>query len=367
MLTGIPVDDVSGGSGVGDRPSTGVEGQDGDGPDAPPTGNAAPGETPAGGETLRDEAAGDTPAGGETAGDTPAGDETAGDETAVGGRDGGAAGEGSAPSLRRPATWAATRAVVILAAAAVAYAVVVPQTVTVRSRLAQLVLTHPGVAAFEKTKPQSGQQDDTQTGLAAMTAAAKKSPGHTGLYSIEWAPSQTSAAGLIAFLLPTAAQAATTMGQIQAQQLAAGSYSSDGLSRAATFTVAGVPGLAGSDYRPVSKAAGAPPELSVTAFRLGSVVAVAEVAGGGGRADVSTIAHNEYDHLVSLGGFSLQVTRYPTGETIAWTAGAVVVAALVGLVPLERRRRARRRQLEWEAEMANRVQVGSRVITKRRV
>ena len=105
------------------------------------------------------------------------------------------------PSSRRQAAFAVLRALVVLVVAAVAYQLVVPTTHVVRTRLARLVLAKPGIAAYEKTKPQAGEQNDTQTGIAALTTAAKRSPNQTGLYSIQWSPTASSGAGMIAFLL----------------------------------------------------------------------------------------------------------------------------------------------------------------------
>ena len=305
-------------------------------------------------------------------GDTgPAGGDRPGDSDSPGDSDGPAGGRRSGA---RTAAWAVLRAAVVLAVAGLLYALVVPYPVVERSRLARLVPDHPGLAAFDRTKAQRGEQADTTTGLAALTAAARREPGRTGVYSIEWAASPTSAVGVIAFLLPDAASAAATGKQVATQQLAAGSYAADSLRRSSTFTVAGVPGSQGAVYVPAAKTAGGPPGLAVTVFRSGRVVAVTEVAGApsgsgsaAGTGDASTVARTELARLQAAGpGFGLEVTRYPALATALWAAAAVVLAALAALGPVAARRRADRRRAAHEAELANRVQVGNRVITKRR-
>lgn len=272
------------------------------------------------------------------------------------------------PAWSRKVLYAAVRAVVVLLAAAVAFPAVVPYTRTARSRLAQMVPEQTGIAVYDKAKRQSGEQADGSTGLAAVTAAAKSSPDRTGIYSAEWSPAQTSGAGVIVFLLPSPAAARTALGQVEAQQLARGSYTTDQLNRAATFTVAGVPGSSGSAYHP-SSAAG-PPGLAVTAFQYGRVVAVSEVANrdlSAVQSDTEKLTRTEYARLQALGtGFTLQVKETPALPTIAWGAGAVLLAALVALLPLERYRRALKRQRAYEEEMANKVVVGRQVIAKRR-
>jgi hypothetical protein len=278
-------------------------------------------------------------------------------------------GEESAPWARRRARFAIARALVVLVVAAVGYQAVVPTTHVVRGRLARLVVSKSGVAAYDKTPGRAGAQSDAQTGLAAVTAAAKQSPNRTGLYSIEWSPTQNSGAAVIAFLLPSNSTATTTLAQIRTQQLAAGSYSSNSLTRTSTYSVTGVPGSYAAAYAPSSKGAGAPPGLTVTAFRYGRVVAVTEVATSDStaRANADTITRGEYANLRHLGtGFSLSVTRRPVVATTLWAAGAIVLAALTALAPVWLRRRARRRRQAYEDEMASRTIIGERVIVKRR-
>jgi hypothetical protein len=272
-------------------------------------------------------------------------------------------------SSRRGLLFAVLRALIVLVVAVVTYQLVVPTVHVVRSRLARLVLTKPGVAAYDKTAPHAGEQNDTQTGLAALTTAAKRSPKQTGLYSIEWSPTATSGAGIIAFLLPSDSAASTALSQIRAQQLSAGSYSSNSLTRESTYAVPGVPGSYAAMYRPPVKDAASVPGLAVTVFRYGRVVAVSEAASVNSTAQpaASTITVREYQNLQRLGpGFSLSVTRYPVVATTLWFVAAVLLAAMVALVPVARRRRAQRRQRAAEEEMAHRVVVGKHVIVKHR-
>lgn len=272
-------------------------------------------------------------------------------------------------SWKRRILYAAVRAVVVLLIGAVVYPLVIPYNHAVRSRLALMVPKKSGLAAYDKAKPQAGPQADNATGLAAVTSAAAKSPGGTGIYSIEWSPNQTSGAGVIAFLLPDSKTATTALAQIKTQQLAPGSYTSDQLKRVSTFTLTAVPASAGSVYHPTATKGG-PPGLAVVAFRYGRVVAVAEVANSDTaavQADTEKLAATEVANLHAIGsGFTLEETVNPVLATSVWGAGAVVLALLVALVPLERHRRALKRQRAYEAEMANKVVVGRQVIAKRR-
>jgi hypothetical protein len=291
--------------------------------------------------------------------------------------DGGGTAEGDAEPVAAPrragtgrlAGFAVGRAVVVLVAAAVVYELVVPSTHTDRARLARLVPTASGLAPFAKTTPQAAAQNDAQTGLVAVTAAAKKSPGRTGIYSIAWSASQTSGAGVIAFLLPDVATAQAALPQIKSQQMGATTYATNSLDRKSTSSVAGVPGSFTAVYEPSAQAPQGTPSLAITEFRYGHVDAVSEAVGTASSVgtEAAFLATREYALLERGGGrLSLTVTEYPVGTTAGWVGGAVVVAAAFALLPLLRRRRRERRRLAYEEEMANRVVVKGRVITKRR-
>jgi hypothetical protein len=271
-------------------------------------------------------------------------------------------------SRGRRAGFAVLRGVAVLVAAAVVYQVLIPSTHVIRSRLARLVLAHTGVAAYNRTTPQSSEQDDTQTGLTVVSAAAKRSPNHTGLYSTEWSQSQTSGAGMIAFLLPSETEAASALAQVRNQQLAPSSYSSESLTRRSTYAVSGVPGSSGSTYTPTTKASGPTPTLAVTAFRYGRVVAVSEVLNStGAQGDATTMARAELANLRRVEpGFSLTSIYRPPLATSLWAGGAVILALIAALAPVGWRRRSERRRRRLEEEMSHRVVVRGQVIVKHR-
>ena len=268
----------------------------------------------------------------------------------------------------RTAGFATARAVVVLAVAAVGYQAVIPVTHVVRTRLAGLVVSEPGVAGYNVKPSGAAEQSDSQTQLAAVTAAAKRSPNDTGVYSIEWMQSASDVAGLVVLLLPTDAQATETLSQVRTQQMAATSDSANGLTRRSTFAVDGVPGSAGALFAPSAPSKSPGPSLVVTAFRSGRVVALSEVLSTAHtQSGATTLAVNEYSHLRRVvPGFSLKVVKRPMAATALWAAAAVALALLVALGPIGRRRLARRRQQRLEEELSHRVVVHGQVITKRR-
>lgn len=270
---------------------------------------------------------------------------------------------------RRRAGFACGRAFVVVVVAAVLYEVTVPSSHADRSRLARLVPSTSGLAAFAKAHPQAGEQDDTQTGLAALTAEAKRSPDRTGIYSVAWSASQTAGVGVVAFLLPDERTAQTTLAQIRTQQMGTSTYATNSLDRTATSHVAGIADSYAATFEPSEKAPKGTPSLAIDVFRYGQIDAMAEAAGATSDVDTeaSWLATREHALLQGAGGhFSMISTEYPVGVTAGWAAATTVLAAGFALVPVQLRRRREKRRLAYEQEMANRIVVKGQVITKHR-
>lgn len=266
----------------------------------------------------------------------------------------------------RPA-FVAARAVVVLAAAAALYTVVVPATHVQRSRLATLVPTASGLRQFAKVPAHGTVQNAARTGLTDVTAAAKKTPDRTGVYSVSWAASQTSVGGVIAFLLPDAAGTKGAATEFEAHQLGTTSYAANGLHRQHAGAVAGIPGSHVATFVPSAKAPKGTPSLALTEQRYGRVVAVTEAIGTATDVgtEASALATREYALLQRQHGqVDLAVTEYPLGGTIGWAVGAVVLSAAFALLPVSWRRRRERRRRAYEEEMANRIVVKGQVIVK---
>jgi hypothetical protein len=238
----------------------------------------------------------------------------------------------------------------------------------VRARLGRLVLTRPGVAKYNVKSPATAEQPASTTQLSTVESAATKSPNKTGVYTISWSPSQTSGAGVLVFLLPSTAQATAALPQVRAQQAAAGSYTAEGLTRRATFSVASVPGSSGATYTPTSKGSGLGAELSIATFQYGRVVGAVEVVGPSAtRADSTTIAASEYNLLRRVEpGFTLKKVTRPVLASSLWVVGAVLLAAIAALTPAARRRLAERRQTKLDEELSHMVVVKGQAISKHR-
>jgi hypothetical protein len=276
--------------------------------------------------------------------------------------------EASPHSTRRRTVFALLRAVAVLIVAAVVYQLVVPQSHVDRARLSRLVPTGPGVAKFKVKSPQSGEVAASGTQLNTVISASEKAPNKTGGYTTSWSPSGALGAGVLVFLLPTTAQAEAVLPEVRSQQAAAGTYTSEGLTRHATYTVSGVPGSAGGTYAPTSKTAGGLAGLSITTFRYGRVVAAIEVVEPStAQADTTTIAANEYDVLRRVEpGFTLTKVTRPIVASSLWIAGAVILAVIAALAPFARRRMAARRQRRIDEELSHMVVVRGQTISKHR-
>jgi hypothetical protein len=255
---------------------------------------------------------------------------------------------------------------VVLVAGAIVYQFVIPSTHYVPARMSRLVITDTGLSAFAGKKPTSGVQDATQTGLAAVNSALKKSPHQTGLYSSQWQASQTSAAVVAAFVLPNSSDAQAMQTQFQKQQMAAGSYSSDGLTQKSSGSISGVPGGFQAYYGP-AKASGRP-SLGVAVSRVGRVVALTEVeTTASAQTDAQTVATTEYAHLTKEApGFSFSKVDRPVLASSVWAAATVLLALLAALVPIGWGRWTRARQRRRDEEQSHQVVVGSQVIYKYR-
>lgn len=308
-------------------------------------------------------------------------------ETGKGGTDAGDPGRRPANPYRRPAL-AVARAIVVLAVAGAGYALVIPthherQTRVVDSRLGELTIPETGVAGFKANPTNAGVQPAANAGLTVMTTAAKQDPGHTGLYTKDWAASakgSTDAIGLVVFLLPTPAQAQSVANQVTKMELSASAQSANSLERSASFTVPGVPGSAGSVFVP-KKPTKTSQDLAVSLFREGRVVSFVQAAkttttaagANEARANVISVSKAQAEHVSKVEpGFTMVElvhpagTSYPTTASIVWIAGSVVVAVLAALGPIFYSRARRRRQERLQAELDRMIVVRGQTITKRR-
>jgi hypothetical protein len=144
------------------------------------------------------------------------------------------------PAYRTP-VFAIARVVVVVAVAVVVYQAVVPSTDVIRARLSRLAVTEPGLKGFNARPVQANELPASQTGLKTLVAAAKQAPNQTGAYAVEWTQSQTPGAAVFAYLLPNTKQAAALVPEIRTGQMGASSFTADGLTRHATYTVKGFP------------------------------------------------------------------------------------------------------------------------------
>jgi hypothetical protein len=310
------------------------------------------------------------------------------EDVGKGGADGRDGGGRSSGSVRRPAL-AAVCAIAVLALTGVGVGVwpipVHHATVTKvdKTRLAQLAIQTSGLPGYKSKPTTSGSQTDTGTGLAGLTAAAKKSPNETGLYSIEWessAKGSTNLAGVVVFLLPTPEQAQTVMGQVAKTVLGAAAESANKLDRVGTFSIPGIPESDGSAYRP-SKPSKTSQDLAVTLFRSGRAVALVqqsvttETAAGLAetKANAITVSHSQYKTLTkNEPGFTMvdivrpAYTTRPVVATAVWIVVGVVLALMVGLGPWYIGRSRRRRMERLEAERQRLIVVRGQTIAKRR-
>jgi hypothetical protein len=320
-------------------------------------------------------------------GSTEATETTGSTEDSEGGT-GGAEPEGKPTRAYRKPAFAVARALVVLAIAGVGFAIVIPlhhdrQTRVVDTRMAQLTIPETGVAGFKATPSSAGVQSLANVGLAVVTNAAKRDPGHTGLYTKDWpssAKGSTDSIGLVVFLMPTSGEAQSLLTQVNKMELAASAQSANSLKRTGTFTVPGLSGSAGSVFVPTKPSKTSPDDLVLSSFRQGNVVTLVQAA----KAHTAASAHQTRDNVVSVSktqaahvekvgpGFTLVElvrpagTDIPTTSSIVWIAGALVVAFLAAVGPLFYGAARRRRQARLQADLDRMIVVRGQTITKRR-
>lgn len=283
----------------------------------------------------------------------------------------GASGDGDGAPRRahraRGPAFAAVTALVVLVASAAGYYTTVPGTVKVPSRVARLVVTHPGIKEFD-VKPKAREKvSPSSSGIAALKDAAKHSPDQTGGYLIGWEPSSSKVAVVVAFVLPTEAQAATALSQLRHQQFAANSEKSNSLTRTATFAVSSIPGSSGALFAPKSSTTSTP-RLALIAFRVGTIVTEAEVSGTAqARQQASTLATLQHVHLGRVHrGFTLTKMTYPLLDTLLWGVGTVLLVGLIAASPFLRRRLRARQERRRQEQLDRQLVLGSTVVMKHR-
>jgi hypothetical protein len=314
-----------------------------------------------------------------------------------GSSDGGETDASTHSPYRKPAL-ALARAVVVLAIVAVGYVEIAPinhsavhhpaVTKPVRSRLANLTLKTSGVAGYKAKPASAGELPAANAGIAAYTAASKKSPNQSGIYSVYWtstAKGSTSQVGVVAFLLPTPADAASVLKGLNTSEMGAKAQSGSSLKRASTFTVPGVAGSEGSVFEP-SKATKTPAFLVLAVFRQGDVIGFINSVESGStpaesataQANAVTMAKAESKHLTAVEpGFTLldvtkkayvtpASTHYPQVATIVWIVGGVAAALVAGAGPLLVGRARQRRRERLQAELNRLIVVRGQTITKYR-
>jgi hypothetical protein len=241
---------------------------------------------------------------------------------------------------------------VIVVAAVIVYQQTIPVTRVIRSRLSELVIVHPGIAGYKPLATTAKQIPGSSYPFAAVTAAAKSDPDHTGGYLREWksTSSKYKLSDILAVWVPTDSAARATLKQAVAQYVGRSTYASDGYTYSSSLATT-VPGSVGASYQ--GKATKTTPAgfLAVTAFRQGLVVVVVDTLGTNAtetRADTVNLVRSQNAHLTSTApGFSLTRTTRPPLATalfaVATVAAAVTAVLMLGFgARLRRRRRLRR-------------------------
>lgn len=243
------------------------------------------------------------------------------------------------------------RPVVVLVLGVIGFAVFVPQTVAVTSRMSRLVVTRPSIAGIKfKSAAESQALESSAIPLAEVKKAQAAQPAQAGAFVRAWTgPTKTeTTATVLVSVLPDDQRAVVALGQAEKAyiDLTAKELKTDSLTRGATFSVPGVPGSRGGTFA-IAKSSSTPAgDLVAVTFRVGRVVAVNYLEATTGhitQADASALARSEYAVLSkNEPGFSMAATTLPLARSLGVAGGTVVVALAAYFGPeLQQRRRHR--------------------------
>jgi hypothetical protein len=274
----------------------------------------------------------------------------------------------------------ALRAIVVLVAGAVTWALVVPQHSPDGSRLAGLVIAHSAVPGIPRQAAVAKSLPPTASTFAVTKRAGKRDPNHTGLFGREWYVSSNGPpeAGVVLQLLPDAADARAAYGDVAAQLDTAPSLPGETAGAAVAFDVTGVAVARGAAFSLTDATASTHPVVGYaykTVLRVGRAV-VSELAVttdttmapapmvSDARANGALLAAKEP-------GFDLERTHVPVVATVVAAACTVVVAVGATFGPewamaLVRRRRARKAQREERRAREQYLARGRRAVKRQR-
>jgi hypothetical protein len=251
---------------------------------------------------------------------------------------------------------AATRLLVVIAIVAVAvviYEQTIPETSVIRARLAHLVVEPLGVAGYTAAATTAQQVPNTSNPFAAVVAAAKVDPNHTGGYFREWKSpaSKYKVAEVLAVYLPTTAESGTTLNQAETALLSRTAYAADGYTYEGAMAAPTITGPRGAYYEAKATKTTPASTLAVSAFRTGHAVVAIDTVGTdttGTRNDNVTLARLQQAHLATVEPtFSMVKTSRPPLATFLFALATVAVAVagvfvMTFVAGARRRRRARR-------------------------
>jgi hypothetical protein len=276
------------------------------------------------------------------------------------------------PFVRRVALTRLVVVVVIVAVAIVVYEQTVPERSVVRARLADLVVAPLGLPGYTEAATTAQQVPNASNPFAAVVAAAKVDPDHTGGYFREWKSpaSKYKVAEVLAVHLPTTAESTTTLKQAETALLTRTAYAADGYTYGGAIAATTITGSRGAYYEAKATKTTPATTLAVSAFRYGRVVTIIDTVGTdttGTKGDNVTLARRQQGHLATIEGtFTMVKTSRPALATALFAVTTVAVAgaggAMVTVVAAVRRRRRARRAARARYE----VQVGGQRIVKHR-
>jgi hypothetical protein len=259
---------------------------------------------------------------------------------------GGSAG-GPEPVLRRVLRSGTLRALAVVVVAAVGFVVFIPTTRVNGADFSSLVVPHTGISQLV-AKPEQWQAVPLRSSqFPALKGAAARAPQETGGWSALWGGSSTNVADyaeLLVTQLPSAAEARTVQGDMEAVYLKPTAWSSQSLARTSMFHLATLPHSEGAMFAKAKTTSGPGASLATITFSLGHVAALEFVelstparAAAAGLAQREVAVLNRVEPRLSLARTVLP----PVASLVYWLVAATLGLAAVFIPILVSQARAR--------------------------
>jgi hypothetical protein len=254
--------------------------------------------------------------------------------------------------------------------------VIVPETVTDATPLANAIISSPNIPGISNTSAYSVLVSTIQLPFPALVAAGKSDPAHSGSWAKQWLGTKTNAGGDLQIefnLAPSASVAAKAATEAKATSLSKSALTSGGRVHGRLISVAPLDGSGATFTLAPTKGSKAAVQRGVELFFHSGRALIEETLTETRPqviADAMGVAQREAALVARVVPTlpPIRSTRFPLGSASVVLALTVVGSALVSFIPLfaDAARRRREAELARRAEHHRRVRGAKALKSQRR-